>query len=794
MLCTTTTTTIEDKYKNIECDNNNDAQSQHCWNCGSVCDISTYNVVHLNDDILNTEMVQCASHIYGNKVSPYNTTTTTKLDNTVIALLCSACARQVTYSSFCRRQINSSIQNEENISQDIVDGETQLKGSTSDSSSPSSKWVVQLFNNNNIKEKQVPFNFIEQPAINTNCQQQQLQHQIHEEKYHPDYSLIKEVPQSTEFHRKTNEQFDGGSSSSYNCANHQCKNKSNYQKRRTGKCIRRVVVPSDEKNIFVNTKKNVCEKKCPCSSSDITPGCHCNNTTAGGVGYFDTSLEKFCKNCFHHHHHHLVDNGHSTDCIRDLVECRNSVSENIQKNKDISEKSVKTLNQCNLVGEFGGGGGGGEFDEQHRLLISPNSESFEASNRLRRLENRFKDLAFTKKLLRDFSSSNRNLSTTHQCNSDDENISDYLRSKSVIDSSSTIKYKNENWNNSCCKNCIEKINSNELEHDRSHPTEYTFHNLPQLNIHKAKCKSEYNQSNLNYLNNTAADVISITDVTNNNEECGSDIHESAILTSIHTKAPITTTKTTKIKKKEIDEVNDIKKDQSEGESEKGISSTIERIKSEDCTNSDRIINQTPVSITESDQIVNKFVHDTNESNNLNSGEVSENKDLPNVNHFLSGDFYTNCEFDVRHLDEYSPQLGKAFECYDELEYDSEPSRDDDDDDTSSTSCDCSIEAVPLVYQNYSSNTMREAVGPLRGLLKKPNRPPPVRKNRVVFDETRNKFFDADYIILIREDCPYDEEDEEPCTCGEHELVRLCCEEGCQCSAYGEDNRTPQVST
>ncbi|XP_046801426.1 uncharacterized protein LOC111688804 isoform X3 [Lucilia cuprina] len=110
------------------------------------------------------------------------------------------------------------------------------------------------------------------------------------------------------------------------------------------------------------------------------------------------------------------------------------------------------------------------------------------------------------------------------------------------------------------------------------------------------------------------------------------------------------------------------------------------------------------------------------------------------------------------------------------------------------------EAVELHKQKQHQQTtqfkMREVNGQLRGLLKKPNRPPPTRKNRVVFDETRNEFFEADYIILIREDCAYDEEDEEPCTCGEHELVRLCCEEGCQCNystapATTDDNRTPQ---
>lgn len=118
-------------------------------------------------------------------------------------------------------------------------------------------------------------------------------------------------------------------------------------------------------------------------------------------------------------------------------------------------------------------------------------------------------------------------------------------------------------------------------------------------------------------------------------------------------------------------------------------------------------------------------------------------------------------------------------------------------------CQCTIESiVPIYPESYQTShttsttaaIMRDMTssGTLRGLLKKPNRPPPSQKNRVIFDETRNEFFDADYIILVRDDCPYDEEDEEPCTCGEHELVRLCCDEGCQCSAYTDDGRTPQV--
>lgn len=138
-------------------------------------------------------------------------------------------------------------------------------------------------------------------------------------------------------------------------------------------------------------------------------------------------------------------------------------------------------------------------------------------------------------------------------------------------------------------------------------------------------------------------------------------------------------------------------------------------------------------------------------------------------------------------------------------------------------CQCTIESIVPLYtateayaathttnanhnsNNNNNNNRRQSTqkaaaimrdmtnsGTLRGLLKKPNRPAPSQKNRVIFDETRNEFFDADYIILVRDDCPYDEEDEEPCTCGEHELVRLCCDEGCQCTAYAEDGRTPQV--
>lgn len=158
--------------------------------------------------------------------------------------------------------------------------------------------------------------------------------------------------------------------------------------------------------------------------------------------------------------------------------------------------------------------------------------------------------------------------------------------------------------------------------------------------------------------------------------------------------------------------------------------------------------------------------------------------------------FSNCEFDVQTFNKYFAECddgnGSDGEELDDSEHHQahccHSNNNNSDSDESDFYCDCLVEAVPL----YHPNIMRETGGQLRGLLKKPNRPPPVRKNRVVFDETRNEFFEADYIILIREDCPYDEEDEEPCTCGDHELVRICCDEGCNCG-YTDDGRTPPVS-
>jgi hypothetical protein len=177
----------------------------------------------------------------------------------------------------------------------------------------------------------------------------------------------------------------------------------------------------------------------------------------------------------------------------------------------------------------------------------------------------------------------------------------------------------------------------------------------------------------------------------------------------------------------------------------------------------------------------------------------EDEILVGPSHSIFNDLsFSNCEFDVQTFNKFLKE--EEEEAEDEEEEEKCISDSDDDDDTKSDEsdffCDCLVEAVPLYHhQQQDKDSMRETGAKLRGLLKPANRPAPTRKNRVVFDETRNEFFEADYIILIREDCPYDEEDEEPCTCGDHELVRICCDEGCNCgyTDVDDDGRTPPVS-
>lgn len=90
-------------------------------------------------------------------------------------------------------------------------------------------------------------------------------------------------------------------------------------------------------------------------------------------------------------------------------------------------------------------------------------------------------------------------------------------------------------------------------------------------------------------------------------------------------------------------------------------------------------------------------------------------------------------------------------------------------------------------ENFNPNSCSDS---LKSLLKKPGAKGKT-SNRVVFNENKNEFFDADYIILIREDCEYEDDDEEEvCTCNEM-VSRVCCEPNCGCNAYDLHEQTPQ---
>lgn len=178
-----------------------------------------------------------------------------------------------------------------------------------------------------------------------------------------------------------------------------------------------------------------------------------------------------------------------------------------------------------------------------------------------------------------------------------------------------------------------------------------------------------------------------------------------------------------------------------------------------------------------------------ESGESREEEVKELNGSKNKVQFAGG----SCEFDVRQINSFSDFLNPDFYVvYDELE-------DCSDED------DCEHEHYHIISEMRGDGSMgtngertknhnpdREN---LKSLLKKPGRSRDVKKNRVVFNENKNEFFDADYIILIREECDYDdEEDDGVCTCNEHEMVRLtCCEPNCNCNIYDgyASDPTPQ---
>lgn len=139
---------------------------------------------------------------------------------------------------------------------------------------------------------------------------------------------------------------------------------------------------------------------------------------------------------------------------------------------------------------------------------------------------------------------------------------------------------------------------------------------------------------------------------------------------------------------------------------------------------------------------------------------------------------SSCQFtasDISRVELGSAASEERLKCYDELWDSSESLSSVDEETVANTHANGNMRgeqpARPDRRHNKDANN-------LKSLLKKASRKG--KKNRVIFNENKNEFFEADYIILIREECQYDEEsDEGVCTCSQHEMVRLCCsqEEG-----------------
>ncbi|KAK9869600.1 hypothetical protein WA026_003349 [Henosepilachna vigintioctopunctata] len=157
-----------------------------------------------------------------------------------------------------------------------------------------------------------------------------------------------------------------------------------------------------------------------------------------------------------------------------------------------------------------------------------------------------------------------------------------------------------------------------------------------------------------------------------------------------------------------------------------------------------------------------------------------------------------CQFDVSQVESFSPVLNGYCLVYDELD---EESDSDEEFHVISLQEDPNASEEFYVISNNTKKMGTDSDRPkhnpdtenLRSLLKRPGKNRDKKSNRVVFNENKNEFFDADYIILIREECDYDDEDDDSvCTCNQHEMVRLtCCEPNCNCSVYDGYDQTPQ---
>lgn len=139
---------------------------------------------------------------------------------------------------------------------------------------------------------------------------------------------------------------------------------------------------------------------------------------------------------------------------------------------------------------------------------------------------------------------------------------------------------------------------------------------------------------------------------------------------------------------------------------------------------------------------------------------------------LNADLFaeSSCTFDAASLAGYE-RSSEISICYDEL-------LDPSDEEVNGDEMRGDQRNAANAATNSEDRRHNKDVTKLKSSIKKV--PRKSKKNRVTFNENKNEFFEADYIILIREECQYDEEsDEGICTCSQHEMVRLtCCDNEC----------------
>lgn len=168
------------------------------------------------------------------------------------------------------------------------------------------------------------------------------------------------------------------------------------------------------------------------------------------------------------------------------------------------------------------------------------------------------------------------------------------------------------------------------------------------------------------------------------------------------------------------------------------------------------------------------------NNEKDDDDDDENDLIPYDNEDCNQFFNSPCEFDVRQVSSFSGfEADEYYVVYDEFDHDCDHEE--------------TMRGEGGIMGTEGERTPKQQHNPdhdnLKSLLKRPGKSRDgVKKNRVVFNENRNEFFDADYIILIREECDYDDDDDDVCCCNQHEMVRLtCCEPNCNCNSYSEGN-------